>query len=267
MRLRHIPGAEEAIYDCPAVIRNEPPLRGRWNEIFQNNFPLYAEIGMGKGSFLFGSAARNPGINFIGLERSASALVRAAARYDSSEFGRPENLRILCADAREMEEIFAPGELSKIYLNFPDPWPKARHADRRLTSAGFLERYERVLKSEGTLEFKTDNRAFFDFSLAQFKKRGWEIIGRDYDLYGAGVSSTDFAPSGVHNETAGVLAAGNAMRGSEEDIPDAPECALMTEYERKFVKAGIPICKLIARPIVLQCRAVFVRGISGIFHT
>lgn len=212
MRLRNIPGADEAIAESTYVIQRPKEFRGKWNEVFGNNNPVHIEVGMGKGKFITQMAVRHPQVNYIGIERYTSVLLRAVQkRKDMEEL---PNLCYLCIDARELPEIFAEGEISKIYLNFSDPWPKERHARRRLPSKEFLNRYEKILIKNGLVEFKTDNRELFEFGLEQAEIAGWHVTASTYDL---------------HHETK--MAAGNVM----------------TEYEEKFSKKGNPIHKMIIR--------------------
>ena len=215
MRLRNIPRAESTIQNHPAVIKKPLLKKGRWNEVFNNTNPVNIEIGMGKGQFILEMARRNPSINFIGIEKYSSVLLRAIEKFDTEEYKDMRNLRFICMDAREIEEVFDKGEVNKIFLNFSDPWPKARHAKRRLTSTEFFGRYENILKPGNTVEFKTDNTALFNFSLEQVEEaKGWTLEHYTYDLH--------------HNE---LLNEGNVM----------------TEYEEKFSSKGNPINKLIAR--------------------
>lgn len=209
MRLRNIKGAGEIIEANEFVIKNPEEHKGKWNEIFQNNHPIRIEIGMGKGQFIMEMAKRNPDINYIGVERYSSVLLRALQKHEETELN---NLYFLCIDARTVEDIFAPGEIDKIYLNFSDPWPKDRHAKRRLTSREFLTRYDKILREDGRLEFKTDNRDLFEFSLEETKEAGWKIQQHTFDLH--------------KDET---MNAGN----------------IMTEYEEKFSSMGNPIHKMI----------------------
>lgn len=209
MRLRNIKGADEFIEKYPFVIQNPAEYKGRWKEVFQNNNPIHIEIGMGKGRFLMDLAAKNPQINYLGVERYSSVLLRALQKHQDTEL---KNLYFLCMDASLVEDIFASGEIEKIYLNFSDPWPKDRHARRRLTSRDFLARYDKILTSQGRLEFKTDNRGLFDFSMEEAKESGWQIEKHTYDLH-----------------------------GDEEMCADN----IMTEYEEKFSSMGNPIHKMI----------------------
>ncbi len=224
MRLRNIPRADAVLGACPLVIKEPDRYRGSWNaDIFQNGHPIHIEIGMGKGQFLLTLAAQNPQINYVGIERYSSVLLRAVeklpARSDEgnpapAQRTMPENIRFLCIDAADLPEIFSAGEVSRIYLNFSDPWPKARHARRRLTSKEYFARYDRILAADGQVEFKTDNRGLFDFSVEQLKASDiWEITACTWDL---------------HRDTS--MNEGNVM----------------TEYEEKFSSLGNPICKLIA---------------------
>ena len=209
MRLRNIKGAREAIEASPYVILDPENYKDRWQEVFANNHPLRLEVGMGKGQFIMEQARRHPEVNFIGIEMYSSVLIRALQKME--EEGLP-NLKFLRIDARTLPECFAPGEVDRIYLNFSDPWPKDRHAKRRLTSRQFLARYDQVLKSDGIIEFKTDNRPLFDFSLEEAKEANWHINLCTYDLH--------------HEE--------ELMRDN-----------IMTEYEARFSAQGNPIHKMI----------------------
>jgi len=209
MRLRHIPGAEEAIESSPYVIRQPDQFRGRFRELFGNDNPVRIEVGMGKGKFIMRLAEQNPQVNYIGIERYSSVLLRALQKREELEL---PNIYFLCVDAKDLAEIFAPGEVDRIYLNFSDPWPKDRHAKRRLTSPDFMKVYDRILKKDGTVEFKTDNQGLFDYSLESIPEAGWTVDAFTRDLH--------------HS----AMAEGNVM----------------TEYEEKFSALGNPICKLIA---------------------
>ena len=158
MRLRNIKGADEAVAASPYCISSPAALRGRWHEYFSGQNPIHIEIGMGKGRFIMALASQNPGINYIGIERYTSVLLRALQKTEQNP---PSNLRFLCIDAKTLSEVFSEGETDRIYLNFSDPWPKDRHAKRRLTSHSFLELYRRILSPSGQLEFKTDNQDLF----------------------------------------------------------------------------------------------------------
>ncbi len=215
MRLRNIPRADEVIAAHPAAIKNECEYHGHWNMIFGNAHPIRIEIGMGKGQFILNMARNYPAYNFIGIERYSSVLLRALEKYDTEKYRELTNIRFICMDAANLPQVFAPGEVDRIYLNFSDPWPKARHARRRLTSSAFLPRYQEVLAQDGHIEFKTDNRMLFTFSLEQIEENGWQLLAHTFDL---------------HHDP--VLNKGN----------------IMTEYEAKFSSMGNPIHKLIAAP-------------------
>ncbi|MCP1110486.1 tRNA (guanosine(46)-N7)-methyltransferase TrmB [Ohessyouella blattaphilus] len=215
MRLRNIPRATKVLAQSSLVIKEEKEKKGKWQMVFAREAPLYIEIGMGKGKYIEAQALANPEINFIGIERYPSVLLRAVERLQEAEAAPPENLRFLCIDANELPEVFAPGEVSRIYLNFSDPWPKAKHARRRLTSSEFLARYDQFLEEEGLLEFKTDNEKLFDFSLEEVENSDrFTLLAHTYDL---------------HNDKE--MCVGN----------------IMTEYEEKFSGMGYPIHKLIAK--------------------
>ena len=215
MRLRNIPRAESVLEAHDNVIKNEKELKGRWKEVFGNDNPVYIEIGMGKGQFLTEMAARHPDRNYIGIERYSSVLLRAVERLDKLEADSRalENIRFICMDAAQIGEVFEKGEVRGIYLNFSDPWPKKRHARRRLTSREFFVRYDQVLAPEGRVEFKTDNQDLFRFSLEEADEAGWRVLMSTWDL---------------HSD------------------PDMNRGNVMTEYEEKFSAKGNPICKLIA---------------------
>lgn len=216
MRLRNIPYADDVIQAHAAVIKNPQEQKGSWAEIFENSNPIHIEIGMGKGQFLMQMALLHPDINYIGIEKYTSVLLRATEKYDTEEFCELQNVKFIRMDATELEDVFALGEVEKIYLNFSDPWPKSRHAKRRLTSVEFLARYIRVLPEGGVVEFKTDNTDLFEFSLEQAEEARWPIIAYTYDLHN-------------HEE----MNQGN----------------IMTEYEEKFSSKGQPIHKMmIQRP-------------------
>lgn len=210
MRLRNIKGSREAIEANEYTINNPEEMKGRWNTLFGNNNPLHIEVGMGKGKFITSLAGLNPDINYIGIEKYSSVLYRALEKMEELKL---PNLYFIRMEAEDLCDVFQENEVSKIYLNFSDPWPKDRHAKRRLTSKEFFERYDHILIPDGTVEFKTDNNDLFDFSLEQIPLAGWRLSAVTRDLH--------------HDDT---LNAGN----------------IMTEYEEKFSSAGNPINKLIA---------------------
>lgn len=209
MRLRNVPGARETIIENQFSIQEPEQKKGKWAEVFGNDHPIHIEVGMGKGQFIIEMAKRNPEINYIGIEKYSSVLVRAVEKLEDFE---QNNLRLIRMDAENIEEVFDKDEVDRIYLNFSDPWPKDRHAKRRLTSTRFLERYNNILTPEGRVMFKTDNKDLFDFSLEQVEEAGWILENHTYDLH--------------HREY--------------------NEGNVMTEYEEKFSAKGNPICRLVA---------------------
>lgn len=213
MRLRNVTGSREVIAASPYVIQEPEKKKGHWQEVFGNDKPIYIEIGMGKGRFLMELAARHPEKNFLGIEKYSSVLIRALEKREQPEAAGLDNLFFIRMDAEYITDVFAKDEVAGIYLNFSDPWPKERHARRRLTSREFFARYEKLMRSDGQVEFKTDNRPLFEFSLEQVELAGWKLKDHTFDL---------------HRDNR--LCEGN----------------IMTEYEEKFSAAGNPIHKLIA---------------------
>ncbi len=211
MRLRNISGARDVIAESPLVVHEPEKAKGRWKEIFGNDHPLRIEIGMGKGKFIYELAGRNPGINYVGIEKYSSVLLRALQKMEAKPL---PNLLFIRMDAEEITEVFDREEVDRIYLNFSDPWPKDRHAKRRLPSKEFLLRYDQFLKKDGVLEFKTDNKDLFDFALEELPAAGWETVGVTYDLH-------------------------HDMQMAEGNV--------MTEYEEKFSSKGNPIYKYIIK--------------------
>jgi len=235
MRLRNIPGADERVRTHPVVVSRPEKEKGKWQRIFDNDHPIFVEIGMGKGQFLLTMAKKYPERNFVGVERYASVLVRGLELYDeqnqsfapgcrvnveadllvAKEHLTLANVRFLCMDAISLDQVFAPGEVTGVYLNFSDPWPKARHEKRRLTSKRYLTQYTNILVPQGRLEMKTDNTGLFEFSMASVAgMTDWEIVEATSDLH--------------NHET---------MR----------EGNVMTEYEEKFSSMRNPIYKMVAR--------------------
>lgn len=221
MRLRHKKNAETDILNSPLVINvgaNADTVRASFTNPTR---PLHLELGMGKGKFIIELAKQNSDINYIGIERSATIVLKAIAAcepvaYRKGEFYEPQisNLRFMCENVENLENIFPPHSIDKIYLNFSDPWPKKRHESRRLTHKNFLSLYEKLLKLGSLLEFKTDNVGLFDFSLEEIKNSNFKLLEYTYDLH-------------------------NDEKLNKDNI--------MTEYEAKFSKLGNKICKLIAQ--------------------
>ena len=204
MRLKNVKGANEIIEKGTYYVDNPSQYKGCWNDFFGNNNPIYIEIGMGKGDFIIENALRYKDINFIGIEKYDSVIVRAIQKSNELEL---DNLKIVRIDANKLEEIFDK-EIDTIYLNFSDPWPKDRHAKRRLTSSLFLGIYDKVFKDRNKIVMKTDNINLFDYSLESLCEYGYDIVYKTNDL--------------------------NCLL--EDNI--------MTEYERKFYSKGVRINKL-----------------------
>ena len=183
MRLRRVKGVEDKIKEYShIIIENPSELKGKWKKKFNNENPIHLEIGMGKGKFLREKALKEPNVNFIGCELSDSIIYKAAKTADK-EYGGLPNLLMINYDALKLEDVFEVGEIGKIYLNFSDPWPKSRHEKRRLTSSPFLKVYEKIIENDGILEFKTDNRGLFEYSLISLHKEGYEFLDLSLDLH------------------------------------------------------------------------------------
>ena len=179
MRLKNIKGAAEKIQKGKYFIDNPKDYIGKWNTLFKNNNPIYIEIGIGKGNFIIKQALNNPNINYIGIEKYDSVILRAVEKTNELELS---NLYLVRMDARLIEEILHK-EVDLIYLNFSDPWPKDRHAKRRLTSREFLTRYDSIFKGNKKIIMKTDNIDLFEFSLNSLKEHGYNIDYISYDLH------------------------------------------------------------------------------------
>lgn len=181
MRLRKIKNANEKLLEFPdLVIQNPKEYKGRWHTIFGNNNDIYLEIGMGKGRFITLNAALNPNINYIGLELSDSILLKAAREIS---FKKLINLKLINYDATNLKDLFIDKSISKIFLNFSDPWPKSRHAKRRLTSDYYLSLYKELLIDKGIIEMKTDNRKLFEYSLLKFNEHGFKFLDVNLNLH------------------------------------------------------------------------------------
>lgn len=205
MRLRNIKNKEEILNNSKYIILNPKEYKGKWNNVFKNNNPIYIEIGMGKGKFILENALKYPNINFIGIEKYDSVIARAIKKIDEHEIN---NLKLIRIDANELNDVFDK-EIDLIYLTFSDPWPKDRHAKRRLSHSDFLKIYDDIFKNYKKIEMKTDNRKLFEYSVVSFSKYGYVIEQISTDLH-----------------------------KDEENI-------ITTEYEDKFVKLGFPIYKVI----------------------
>lgn len=208
MRLRNVKGSRETIAANEYVVHTPEEYKGKWHAFFGNENPIHIEVGMGKGKFIMELAKQNPNINYIGIEKYSSVLVRALEKRTELE---NDNLVFIRMDAENIVDVFEKDEIAQIYLNFSDPWPKDRHAKRRLTSVQFLARYDEFLVPDGRVIFKTDNRPLFDFSLEQVEEAGWILENHTFDLH--------------HSEY---------VKGN-----------IMTEYESKFVAEGKPINRMV----------------------
>lgn len=207
MRLRKDPRAEQYIKDSEIVISNPEDYKGEWKALFANSNEIHVEFGMGKGGFIIELAKQNPHINYIGVERFETVVYKACKKAEREE--APGNLRYLCYNVADCKDIFEKSEVGRIYLNFSDPWPKNRHAAKRLTHTSFLEKYEHILHEKGELHFKTDNKSLFEFSLNQLNEVDWKMRNISLDLHKSDIK-------------------GN----------------IMTEYEAKFSAMGMPIYRL-----------------------
>lgn len=207
MRLRNVKNAREIVDNSSFVVHNPKEYKGKYNEVFGNNNPIELEIGMGKGNFIIDKAMKNPNINFIGVERYESVVCRALEKLENTNL---TNVKIICIDAFELDDVFDK-EISTIYLNFSDPWPKKRHAKRRLTSHVFLPVYDLIFKDEKVIVQKTDNVGLFESSIVSLSTYGYTIEEISLDL----------ASTGMENS--------------------------LTEYEAKFMSQGIKINYLKAR--------------------
>ena len=201
MRLRNVKNAKEIVNNSKYVINNPKEYRGSYNKIFNNSNPICLEIGMGKGDFIINMALKYPDINFIGLEKYQSIIVRAIEKLENQEIS---NLKLICLDALELDEVFNK-EIDTIYLNFSDPWPKKRHAKRRLTSNTFLPIYDNIFKGNKRIVQKTDNVGLFEYSIVSLSNYGYKINDISLDLH-------------------------STLKDN-----------VMTEYEKKFSSQGVKI--------------------------
>lgn len=204
MRLKKVKGATDEIMTSKYYINNPESYKGLYKTLFNNN-PIHIEIGMGKGDFIIGMALKYPNINFIGIEKYDSVLVKATRKLEELDI---KNLKLILYDANDIDKLFDK-EISNIYLNFSDPWPKTRHERRRLTSFSFLEKYDKIFIDSKNIVMKTDNRKLFEYSIMSFNNYGYNINNISLDLY-------------------------------NDDIKDN----VATEYEKKFVSKGNLIYKI-----------------------
>ena len=207
MRLRNIKGAHDIINKSDYLINNYSDYKGCFKQIFKNDNEIEIEIGMGKGNFIIEKARRNPDINFIGIEKYATVLVSAFKKLESEKL---PNLKIINMDASFINDVFE-NEISKVYLNFSDPWPKKKHSNRRLTSKIFLDKYSKIFVGDRLIEMKTDNMKLFEYSLTSLSENNYVLKEINLDLHSSGIE-------------------GN----------------IQTEYERKFSSLGMPIYRVLA---------------------
>ena len=208
MRMRKKPNLLPRMARCGEILIADPAEhRGQWRALMPEAQALHLELGCGKGRFTVETAAQNPQILFVAVERVPDAMIIAMERAQAMGLG---NVYFIDADAAGLPELFAPGEVDRIYLNFSDPWPSNRHAKRRLTHPDFLLRYRQVLAPNGAIHFKTDNHDLFEWSLFQFPKAGFTLSEVTRDLHANGI------------------------------------CGVMTDYEEKFHNLGTPINRCVA---------------------
>ncbi|MBR2875684.1 MAG: tRNA (guanosine(46)-N7)-methyltransferase TrmB [Clostridia bacterium] len=211
MRVKKKKHGAERMAACGEIVINDLSVAQKNpKNLFDNDNPVRIEIGCGKGDFIVGTAKDNPDINFLAIEKVHDVLVMAAEKIKNSGL---TNVRVCCCDAKELTEFFEEKSIDRIYLNFSDPWPKARHEKRRLTHRSFLEIYKTILKDDGEINFKTDNRPLFDFSVEEFKECNWELNALTYDLH-----NSEYAENNI-----------------------------MTEYERRFSGLGFSINRVEAK--------------------
>ena len=206
MRLRHKPWAKEYLDSHPEYVLTAPP-SGHWKEVFQNDHPLYIEVGTGKGKFLDKMSKKYPEVNFIGIEKYESVLVTGVERLVENP---SDNIRFILGDVADLLQYFQYREVDRLFINFTDPWPKKRHEKRRLTYQSFLTLYEKVLRPEGEIHMKTDNQGLFEYSLESMSQYGMKLKNISLDLHTSKLASEN----------------------------------VMTEYEEKFAAKGQPIFRL-----------------------
>lgn len=238
MRQRNIKNLDEKIAASASRLVEEPRLlKGHWAEHFGNDNPIYLEIGCGKGNFVVSHAEAEHDCNFIACEGQASVVLRALEKAEANGL---DNLCIFIDYVHDLNDYFEQGEIAGIYLNFSDPWPKARHAKRRLTYRDYLKNYKQVLTEGGFIEFKTDNDDLFEFTLEEIAECGFEIVEMTRDLHCC-------TKEAIADETCGCDAEGGNKSESIEsadanDKTTATYAAVsrrfMTEYEQKFSRQG-----------------------------
>ena len=218
MRQRNIKNLQEKLdMNSSFLIENPKELKGRWHAVFGNDNPICLEIGCGKGRFITSRAMDHPEQNYIAIEGQSNVVLRALQKAEENSIA---NLRIFITYVSDLKEYFDAGELSTVYLNFSDPWPKARHAERRLTYRDRLKNYKEVLSPGGFIEFKTDNDGLFDFTLGEIEAVGYRVVEMTRDLHGEMSDEMFIELSGDMSAFA------------------ADAAAYLTEYEEKFMVLG-----------------------------
>lgn len=217
------------------LVENPEKISGSWRKLSSDR-PIHLEIGCGKGKFITETAAANPDVFFVALEKVADVLVMAMEKAFGTGLS---NVLFVRSDANLLDSYFSAGEVSRIYLNFSDPWPSKRHQKRRLTSEGFLAIYHKILSGDGAVFLKTDNRGFFEFSVDELKRCGWRVENITFDLHGV--------------EQQGQVPRFSAEIGGQDGTGAFqpffnPAGGAVTEYEQRFASVGMPICRLEAYP-------------------
>lgn len=193
MRQRSIKNLDEKLeLNSSFLIREPREVKGKWAEVFGNDNPIYLEIGCGKGQFIYSYASQNPDKNYIAIEGQENVVLRA---LEKAEAGGLKNLRIFIDFVQDIKDYFEEGELAGVYLNFSDPWPKARHAKRRLTYHKRLANYKEIICEEGCIEFKTDNEGLFEFTLEEIQLGEFEMVEMSRDLH-----NSDFDAKNITTE-------------------------------------------------------------------
>ena len=205
MRLRNVKNKDEILNASLYLVKNPEENKGKWKEVFGNDKPIYIEIGMGKGKFIIENAISHPDINFIGIEKFDSVLARSLPKIPEGL----DNLLIIRMDALNIDNVFS-NEIDRIYLNFSDPWPKARHHLRRLSSRVFLEKYDGLFSGDKVIYQRTDNQSLYIYSLMSYSENGYVLSDITFDLH-----------------------------KDKEDL-------ITTEYEDKFSGKGMPIYAVVA---------------------
>lgn len=186
MRIRNVKNKEEILDNCSFLLNNPKEYKGKFKELFNNDNPIYLEIGMGKGQFIYQNAKKYKDINFIGIEKFDSIMAKAILKME-----KLDNLILIKYDANLIDDLFD-HEIDKIYLNFSDPWPKNRHENRRLTSKLFLEKYKNIFKDKERIEVRTDNRDFFLYSVESLGDMGYLLNDVSFNYQSPDLIMTEY---------------------------------------------------------------------------